>query len=55
MFEPRKRIALDGKIWWCVYDLGRKIWSTYTCFGRYPRKKDCQLAIDYYQKEWNLI
>ena len=54
MLEPRKRTALDGKVWWCVFDTESMKWSTYTCFGRYKLKRDCQFAIDYYTKEWGL-
>ena len=46
-FIPQKRIALDGKIWWCVYDMKRKSFSTYTCHGKYTTKTNCQLAIDF--------
>lgn len=46
MLEPRKRIALDGKTYWCVFNTDTMKWSTLTCFGKYTRKKDCQLAID---------
>lgn len=53
-FEPRKRTALDGVVWWVVWDLKENKYSTFTCFGRYPKKKDCQFAIDYYSKEWGL-
>ena len=49
MFEPRKRIALDGKVWWCVFDTDTMKWSTLTFFfKRYKRKKDCQYDIDLY-------
>lgn len=51
MLEPRKRTALDGKEWWCVFDTETMKWSTYTCFGTYKRKKDCQFAID----KWNIL
>lgn len=54
MFEPRKRTALDGKTWWCVFDNKNMKWSAYTCFGQYKTKKVCQLAIDHYTKEWGL-
>lgn len=54
MLEPRKRTALDGKTWWCVFDTKNMKWSTYTCFGRYKLKRDCQFAIDYHTKEWGL-
>ena len=48
MLEPRKRTALDGKSWWCVFDTETMKWSTILCFGNYKRKKDCQFAIDRY-------
>lgn len=54
MLEPRKRTALDGKTWWCVFDTNKCSWSTLTCFGRYKLKRDCQFAIDYNTKEWGL-
>ena len=43
MLEARKRTALDGKIWWCVFDTKSMKWST--LFTKYKRKKDCQYAI----------
>lgn len=46
MLELRKRTALDGKTYWCVFNTDAMKWSTLTCFGKYIRKKDCQLAID---------
>ena len=46
-FIPRKRCAIDGRVWWCVYDLKRNTFSTYTCHGKYTTRKRCQLAIDY--------
>lgn len=48
MLEPRKRIALDGKTWWCVFDTDTMKWSTIILFGKYKRKRDCQFAIDKY-------
>lgn len=50
MFEPRKRTAVDGKDWWCVYDPEQKKFSTLLCFGKYTTKKACQFAIDKYKK-----
>lgn len=50
MLEPRKRTSLDGKTYWCVFNTDTMKWSTLTCFGKYTRKKDCQLAIDLYTK-----
>lgn len=46
MLEPRKRTALDGKTWWCVYNAVINEWSTLTCFGKYKTKKDCRYAIN---------
>lgn len=45
---PTKRTALDGIVWWVVFDTQTRRYSTRPCFGRYRRKKDCQWAIDYY-------
>ena len=49
-FEPRQRTALDGKVWWVVYDRYKQEFSTLTCFGKYKTKKDCQAAIDNYKE-----
>ena len=48
MLEPRKRTALDGKVWWCVFNTDTMSWSTCTMFRKYKRKKDCQFYIDKY-------
>lgn len=45
MLVPRKRTALDGKTWWCVFDTDDMKWSD-ILFGRYKLKRDCQFAID---------
>lgn len=45
--EPRQRTAVDGKTWWVVFDTATGKYSTYTCFGKYKTKKDCQYAIDH--------
>ena len=50
MLEPRKRVALDGKTWWCVFDTDAWKWSTIVLFGRYKNKRDCQIAIDSYNR-----
>lgn len=48
---PVKRTALDGKIWWCVYNANNHKFSMLLCFSKYRTKKDCQCAIDaYYNK-----
>ena len=54
-FIPMKRTALDGKVWWCVWDSLNKKWSSYICFGKYKLKRDCQFAIDYYTQAWRLV
>ena len=48
MLEPRKRTALDGKTWWCVFDADTMKWSVIVYFGKYKLKRDCQFAIDKY-------
>lgn len=45
MFEPRKRTAIDGKTWWCVFDTKTMKFSTLLCFGKYKTKKECSHAI----------
>ena len=50
MLEPRKRTALDGKVWWCVFNTDTMKWSTIVLFGRYKTKRDCQIAIDSYNR-----
>lgn len=46
-----KRTAIDGKIWWCVYDIKEHKYSTCLCFGKYKTKKECQIAIDFYTSD----
>lgn len=45
-YEARKRTALDGKTWWCVFDNTTQSWCTLTCFGKYRLKRDCEDAIE---------
>lgn len=45
MYEPRKRTALDGKVWWCVFNTDTNKWSTLLCHGKYRTKKECQYTI----------
>lgn len=55
-FIPKQRTALDGKIWWCVWDNAYNKWATYIKFkGKYKTKKSCQNAIDYECTMYNLI
>lgn len=46
-FEPKKRTAVDGRVWWCVYDNERNDWSSFIphC-GKYKTRRAAQLAID---------
>lgn len=45
-FEPRKRTALDGKIWWCIFDKDKHTWSTFLCHKKYKTKKEANIAIE---------
>lgn len=51
MLEPRKRTALDGRSWWCVFDTEQMEWSSCIIFGKYRTRKACQISIDYYMKK----
>ena len=44
-FGPLKRGALDGKVWWCMYDYRKK---EYVTWGRFKTRRQAlvQLAID---------
>lgn len=45
-FIPVRRAALDGRLWWCVFDNKRGAFSSFLCHGKYQRKRDCVSAID---------
>jgi len=45
-YTPKKRRAVDGRLWWCIYDNERHAWSTNTALGRYKTKKAAQWRID---------
>ena len=45
MLVPRKRTALDGKVWWCVFDTISSSFSHIIIFGKYKTKKACDEAI----------
>lgn len=49
--EARKRTAIDGRVWWCVWDNEKGQWSTLTLFGRYKTKRGAELAIKYYEEQ----
>ena len=52
-FTPKKRIALDGRLWWCIWDNARNGWSTLLCHSKYKTRKDAQFSIEYYAlKGW---
>ena len=44
-YEPRKKTAIDGRSWWCVYDTLKNEYSNLLYFAKYRTKKDCQIAI----------
>ena len=44
-YEPRKRTAIDGRVYWCVYDTLKNKYSLMLCFTKYRTKKECQIAI----------
>ena len=50
-FIPKKRTALDGRVWWCVYDTVRGGWSTFCCHGKYKTRKHAQERIDYWNEQ----
>ena len=45
-YEPRQRTALDGRVWWCVYDVTNHKWSTLLCHGKYRTRKEAMYAIE---------
>ena len=47
---PMKRTALDGHIWWVVWDTKKLKYCNLLCFGQYRTKKACQMAINAYYK-----
>ena len=52
-FVPRKRIAVDGVSWWCVWDNLRRCWSPYFCHGVYRTQKAARLAIVRGNEKWS--
>lgn len=54
-FIPVKRAAIDGRIWWLVYDNQEKHFSTLLCFGKYRTKKECQYKIDYVENTLSVL
>ena len=47
-FIAKKRIAVDGVQWWCIWDnLENKFPALYGLRGKYKTKKTCLAAINY--------
>ena len=38
-FVPIKRTAIDGKVWWVVWDNKANNYSSFTCHRKYETKK----------------
>lgn len=49
-FEPRKRTAIDGKVWWCAYDTKKKRWSSFLCHAKHKTRKAMMLQIEMMNK-----
>ena len=45
-FEPRKRTALDGVTWWCIWDNVRGNWSTSIYHWKYKTRRAAVIAIE---------
>lgn len=46
-FEPAKRTALDGKVWWCMLDHCKKVYVPWYYRFKTRRNALVQLAIDF--------
>ena len=53
-FVPKQRVAIDNKVWWCVYDNERKCFSTFLCHGKYKTKKEAEYAIEHGKKIYGI-
>lgn len=49
-FIPKRCTTVDNKQVWRVYDLERKDYSAYTCHDNYKNRRECQMAIVF----WNV-
>lgn len=49
---PSRRTAIDGRTWWCVYDLKSREYSGITYFGKYKTRRACEYAI---QRLWETV
>lgn len=54
-FVPKKRAAIDGKVWWCVYDTVEGCYSKLSCHGVYKTKRSCEIGIGWSIKEYGSI
>lgn len=45
-FEPRKRTALDGVTWWCIWDNVRGDWSAFIYHWKYKTRRAAVIAIE---------
>ena len=52
-FVPKKRTALDGKVWWCAYDTLDGCYSKSPLHGKYKTKRSCEIGINWSIKEYN--
>jgi len=43
-FEPRKRTALDNRVWWCPFDKLNDRFSTFVIHGKYKTRRECAAA-----------
>lgn len=50
-FVPVKRTALDGVVWWVVYDNEEHCYSRFLCHGKYRTKKAALISIKYYAEQ----
>lgn len=55
IFKPVKRTAVDGRVWWVVYNVVDKDYSKIVYFGKYRTRKDCQYAIDKFNNVLNKV
>ena len=51
-FIPKKRMALDGVVWWYAWDTLRNDWSTFLCHSKHKKKSDSWYEIRKYNEEW---
>lgn len=52
-FVPKKRTAVDGKVWWCAFDTVDGCYSKSPYHGKYKTKRSCEIRISWSIKEYN--